>query len=394
MRRRGLVVAVAAVAAVVGLGAPALADDTVTVHGTDFPDPRAAQLSLVGCESLYERGTELLQPYLSRGPGTEGADTNVPLGERALKFDLAGGNAIGTLSYVDSMLGTEVAGLQVFARPGAEGVAYAGFQAPDAEGHDLWIGRAPLAATGSWAGIDATSLNYTWTEFDMRSGQPTGRTEGSPATVPSFAAGHGGDGAGFYLVGFGCDGAPFYLDAWRVGAPGTTTTYDLEALTTHLTMGGSSHAIEAGDEVTLDGSVRDGAGRRLMHGTLILEARPVGAAGFLPVRVVDAANTDPSVTVTPNESTIYRWRFAERPLATGSVSAEFRVDVVRPEPVPEPAKEPRQVPRSPERPEPSAKSPDAQPPAPTAPVPPSTPETTAPEPTPTPEAVPEPTPSQ
>ena len=63
---------------------------------------------------------------------------------------------------------------------------------------------------------------------------------------------------------------------------------------------------------------------------MILEAKPVGAASFLPVRVVDAAATDPSVTVAPTESTIYRWRFADRPLATGSVSSEFRVDVRQP----------------------------------------------------------------
>ena len=129
------------------------------------------------------------------------------------------------------------------------------------------------------------------------------------------------------MVGFGCDGAPFYMDGWRVGAPGTTTTYDLEALTSHLTMNGSTHSVDPGEEVTIRGSVRDGTGRRLVRGTMILEAKPVGAASFLPVRVVDAASTDPSVTVAPKESTIYRWRFADRPLATGSVSSEFRVDV-------------------------------------------------------------------
>ena len=40
---------------------------------------------------------------------------------------------------------------------------------------------------------------------------------------------------------------------WTVGgsgAPGTTTTYDLEALTTHLTMNGSTHSVDPGDEVT------------------------------------------------------------------------------------------------------------------------------------------------
>ena len=337
MRRLGVVLA-AAVAAV-GLGQmPAFADDTVIVPGTYFPDQRAAQLTLVGCDSLYQRSTEFLLPRISRGPGDPGRPG---LGTRSLKYDLAGGNAIGTLSYVDSMVGTTVAGLQVYSRSGARGVAYAGFQSPDAEGYELWIGRAPLLAQGTWQRVDATSLSYTWAEFNMQTGQPTGDTATAPATVARFAAGHGGDGAGFYMVGFGCDGAPFYMDGWRIGAPGTTTTYDLEALTTRLTMDGSTHRIDAGDAVTLHGSVRDDAGRRLARGTMILEAKPVGAASFLPVRVVEAAASDPSVTLTPTESTVYRWRFADRPLATGSVSAEFRVDVVQPEPEPSPSPSPK-----------------------------------------------------
>jgi hypothetical protein len=377
--RQRLGVVLATATAVVGLGQlPALADDTVTVPGTDFPDERAAQLTLVGCDSLYQRSTEFLLPRISRGPGDPGRPG---LGTRSLKYDLAGGNAIGTLSYVDSMAGTTVAGLQVYSRPGAQGVAYAGFQSPDAEGYELWIGRAPLLAQGTWQQVEATSLSYTWAEFDMQTGQPTGETATAPATVARFAAGHGGDGAGFYMVGFGCDGSPFYMDGWRIGAPGTTTTYDLEGLTTHLTMGATTHRVDEGEAVTLHGSVRDGAGRRLARGTMILEAKPVGAASFLPIRVVEAAATDPSVTLTPTESTIYRWRFADRPLATGSVSSEFRVDVVQPEPTPEPTPE-SESPESPRTPKPEA-SPTPKPtPTPTkAPTP--TPEST---PTETPEA--------
>jgi len=373
---------------VLGLGvAPARADSTVTVHGTDFPDARAAQLTLVGCASLYQRSTEFLLPRISRGPGPAG-DGRAGLGTRSLKYDLAGGNAIGTLSYVDSMVGTTVADLQVYSRAGAQGVAYAGFQSPDAGGtHDLWIGRAPLRANGSWQRVDATALSYTWAEFDMRTGQPTGETEGASATVAAFAAAHGGDGAGFYMVGFGCDGLPFYMDGWRVGAPGTTTTYDLEGLTTHPTIGGSATSIEAGDQVRINGSVRDGMGRRLARGTMILEAKPVGGSGFLPVQVVDAAATDPSVTVAPTESTIYRWRFVDRPLATGSVSAEFRVDVAEPEPEPSPGPEPSPEPSQKPSAEPSpTPSPEPEKPAPTEPE-----ESTSPEPPAEPEVTTEPT---
>jgi len=300
---------------------PAHADDTVVVHGTAFPNPRAAQLTLVGCDTLYGRSTEFLQPYISR---------HTRLGTRSLKYDLAGGNALGTLSYVDSMRDTTTAGLQYHAHPGAQGVAYAGFQRPDAEGYELWIGRAPLTAGGGWESVDAAALTYTWAEFDMQTGQPTGRTAETPATVAAFAAANGGDGAGFYMVGWGCDGEPFYMDGWRIGAPGSVTTYDIEALTTKLTIGGSTHAVDAGKPVTLTGTLRDGTGRRLVRGTMILEARPVSGGPFRTVDVVDASSGDPSVTVTPDRPTVYRWRFADRPLATGSVSPEFRVDVRQP----------------------------------------------------------------
>jgi hypothetical protein len=283
------------------------------------------------------------------------------------------------------MAGTTAAGLQIYARPGAQGVAYAGYQSPDADGYTLWVGQSSLSAVGSWQQIDATALSYTWAEFDMQSGAPTGETA-ETATVAGFAAGHGGDGAGFYMVGFGCDGAPFYMDGWRVGAPGTTTTYDLEALTSHLTMNGSTHSVDPGDEVTIRGSVRDGTGRRLVRGTMILEAKPVGAASFLPVRVVDAASTDPSVTVAPEESTIYRWRFADRPLATGSVSSEFRVDVRQPR---------REVEtESPAAPKDTATPSAPQTPAPTQTLTPVTPSVTqTPESTPEPSTTPEPEPS-
>jgi hypothetical protein len=382
VRRLGVVLATAF--AMVGLGQlPALADDTVTVHGTAFPDERAAQLTLVGCESLYQRSTELLQPYISRGPGSPG---NSAMGERSLKYDLAGGNAIGTLSYVDSMARTSAAGLQVYARPGAQGVAYAGYQSPDADGYLLWIGRASLSATGSWQQIDATALSYTWAEYDMQTGAATGKTAGT-ATVASFAAANGGDGAGFYMVGFGCDGVPFYMDAWRVGAPGTTTTYDLEALTSHLTMNGSTHSIDPGGEVTISGSVRDGTGRRLVRGTMILEAKAVGTSSFLPVRVVDAATADPSVTLVPEESTIYRWRFADRPLATGSVSPEFRVDVRQPGRA-EPEAQTPQTPQTPQAPQ-SSGTPTAPDSPPTTSAP-ETPAPSTPSETPTPESTPEP----
>lgn len=318
-----LVAAGTAVAATALLAAPAHGDSQVIVRGTGFPDGRVVQQSLVGCDSLYDRGAEVLAPYVSRGPDP------APLGQRSLGFDPAGGNAVGSMHYVDSMSATSVAGLSVHAREGTTGVAYAGYQSPvDASAYRLWIGRAAIeVAPGRWQYVDAPALTYTWTQYDMRSGQPvTAPAAGGAVRVPAFLAAHGGDGAGFYSIGFGCDGRSFNTDAWRVGRPGAVTTYDLEGLTTVTTITGPQGSVGSGDEVRLGGSLRTGSGAPVSHGTLILEAKEAGAAAFAPVDVVAAADA-PSVTVTPAGTTVYRWRFVDRPLAEGSVSGEWRVEV-------------------------------------------------------------------
>lgn len=338
MFRALTVAAGAAFAATVVLAAPAHADSQVTVRGTGFPEGRVVQQSLVGCESLYGRHVETLAPYVSRGPDS------APLGQRSLGFDPAGGNAVGSMHYVDSMSATSVAGSSVHAREGTTGVAYAGYQSPvDAAAYRLWIGRAAIdVAPGRWQYVDAPALTYTWTQYDMRSGRPvTVPAAGGAARVPAFLAAHGGDGAGFYSIGFGCDGRAFNTDAWRVGRPGDVTTYDLEGLTTVTTISGPQGSVEAGDEVRLSGSLGTGSGAPISHGTLILEAKGAGAAAFAPVEVV-AAENGPSTTVTPTETTTYRWRFVDRPLAEGSVSGEWRIEV-------EPVEEPEVPPAEPEQ---------------------------------------------
>ena len=88
----------AAVAALLPL-APATADSTVVVRGTAFPSGRDAQLSFVGCDDPYVLAAEQPQPYVGIGPG------QAPAGTRSLGYDLAGGNAIGSVHYVDSMAG-------------------------------------------------------------------------------------------------------------------------------------------------------------------------------------------------------------------------------------------------------------------------------------------------
>ena len=319
----------AALAALLPL-APAMADSTVVVHGTAFPTGRAAQLSFVGCDDPYARADEQPQPYVGIGPG------QAPAGTRSLGYDLAGGNAIGSMHYVDSMATTTVAGLSVTAPEGASGVSYAGYQEPaDFGTGKVWFGRAALSApAGGWTPVDTAGLAFTWTKYDMLTQSRLDETAPA-AKIPAFIKAHGGDGPGFFTIGFGCDGRSFNMDAWRVGSPGAVTTYDLEGLTTTTSISGPQGAIEVGQEVTLHGAVVDNTGAPVPSARLVLEAQgPNG--GWQLVDGADGA--DPALTVAPEATTTYRWRFVDRPLAAGSSSAPFTVEV-RQAPEQAPAKE-------------------------------------------------------
>lgn len=330
MRRLVVALTGAAVAALVPL-APALtgaayADSTVVVHGTAFPSGPAAQLSFVGCLDPYERVAEQPQPYVGIGPD------RAPAGARSLGFDLVGGNAIGSLHYVDSVASTTVAGLSVDAADGASGVTYVGYQEPADRGTGLvWFGRAALTVpAGGWHAVDVTGLTFAWTKYDMlgqqRVGDPVGRSR-----IPAFVTAHGGDGPGFFTIGFGCDGRAFNTDAWRIGSPGDVTTYDLEGLTTATSISGPDGPVDPGSQVTLRGSVVDGSGVAVPDARLVLEAQDGDT--WTIVGGVDGA--DVSLAVTPDATTTYRWHFVDRPLAAGSVSAPFTVQV-RPGPPPSP----------------------------------------------------------
>ncbi|MCW2793238.1 MAG: hypothetical protein JWO76_2336 [Nocardioides sp.] len=320
--RRALIIAAGAVTAAVLTAAPAIADDTVVVRGLDFQGGLTS-LSITGCPGLFDRVAEPVTTYVSKSP-------DAPAGARSLKYDLAGGNAVGSQHAVASMTQTSVAGLSVFAPDGAIGVAYAGYRAPaDWATSLIWVGRADLrAAPGGWQQVDATGLTYTWTQYDMDTRQPVAASD-EPLTVAGFAAAHGGDGPGFWTVGFGCDGNPFKIDALRIGAPGAVTTYDLEGFTSTTAISGSRTSVAAGDAVTLAGTLRDGRGQALPHGLLVLEAQEYGQEGFRPVQggaaTVDAG--DPTVTVRPSARTVYRWRFAGTWSVDGSLSPTFTVDV-------------------------------------------------------------------
>lgn len=299
--------------------APAMADSTVVVHGTAFPSGRAAQLSFVGCENPYLRAPEQPQPYVGIGP------EQAPTGTRSLGYDAAGGNAVGSVHYVDSMLKTTVAGMSVYAPDGASGVTYAGYQEPADWGTGrVWFGRAAITApAGSWNRVDAAGLAFTWTKYDMLTQRRLDQT--APATrIPAFVKAHGGDGPGFFTIGFGCDGRAFNMDAWRIGGPAGVTTYDLEGLTTSTSISGPDGAVDAGQEVTLHGAVVDSNGAAVPGARLVLEAQgPNG--GWTLVEGADGA--DAALTVAPEVTTTYRWRFVDRPLAAGSESAPFTVEV-------------------------------------------------------------------
>lgn len=304
--------------------APAFADTTVVVHGTAFPEGRAAQLSFVGCDDPYVRAAEQPQPYIGIGPG------QAPSGTRSLGYDLAGDNAIGSLHYVDSVLATTVAGLSVTAPDGAAGVSYVGYQEPaDFGTGKVWFGRAELTApAGGWSRVDVAGLPFTWTKYDMVA--QARLDESAPATgIPVFVKDRGGDGPGFFTVGFGCDGKPFNMDAWRIGSPGAVTTYDLEGLTTTTTISGPDAAVDAGQEVTLRGSVVDQSGAPVPGARLVLEQLGDGGGWNL---VDGTGGPDRALTVAPDATTTYRYRFVDRPLAEGSVSAPFTVEVKATEP--------------------------------------------------------------
>lgn len=358
--RRAVGVMTAAVAVVAGWSpmAPARAAEgssTVVVHGTDFPASRAASLSFVGCSSLMARTPEAVQSYVGYGPAAP------PAGERSQGYDLAGGNAVGSLHFVSSLAATTVASVSVIAPSGTSGVAYVGFQEPAQKGTTLmWFGRAPLSVgAGGWQTVDATSLSYTWSVVDTRTGaslahDPALGSTGTSAISP-FLAGHGGDGPAVFAVGFGCDGSAFSIDRFRIGGPAGVTTYDLEGLATSLSISGSATSIEEGEPVTLTARLRDQSGERVPGAMVVLEARPAGAAAFETEAVLPASGADPSVTLKPKKDTVYRFRFADRPLAEGSQSETYAVRVLQPgekEPSPEPSQEPRPT---------EAPSPDAEP---------------------------------
>jgi hypothetical protein len=317
----GAVVTVVAAGALTLPGAEASGDSTIVVRGSSLPDGSRSQLNLVGCASVFGRTSEPVAPTIGVVPGRPG-------NKRSLGFDLVGGNAIGSVSYVDRVAATTAAGMSVHADAGTTGVAYVGYQAPKDVGTSLvWVGRAALAVSaGVWTPVNVTGQGFAWTQYDMSTQQPIGGVVGSSG-IPAFTQAMGGDGAGFYMVGFGCDGNAFNTDAWRIGGATGVTTYDFEGFTTRTTISGPDAAVEPGQRVTLNGSVVDGSGAPVA-GRVVLEAK----TGDGPWETVDVATgPHPSVVVRPEESTTYRWKLYDRARFEGSVSAPMTIKVVNPD---------------------------------------------------------------
>ncbi|GAA4698366.1 hypothetical protein [Nocardioides conyzicola] len=367
--------ALAAVASGALVGASASGDAVVVVRGTDLPAGNRAQLTMVGCDAVFDRAAESLQPMIGVNQGTGG------LGKRSLAFDPAGGNAVGVVGYVESMATTSVASMAVRAESGTTGVAYAGFQAPADTGTDLmWIGRAEVSAPAStgWTTVPVTGLGYVWTKYDMSTREQVA-TVGSSG-VPAFVRAMGGDGYGFYSVAFGCDGNPVSLDGWQIGRPGASTTYDFEGYRSTTTIDGPSAPVTAGDRVTLTGTVADDRGTPIAGARAVLQAKqPDGT--WDTVQVDQGAHV--RATVRVRQTTTYRWKVFSTPMTEGSTSDPFTVTVADPAEPTDPAT-PTDGPTDPgDEPSPPTGEPTEQPSAPAssdAPVEPA--ETPSVEPTP------------
>ncbi len=326
--RRGVKVAVAAllVAGAGALpGASATSDSSVVVRGLAFPEQSKSRLNVVGCAGVFDRSG--LAPTPAVGVVPDG-----PAGKRSLALSTVAGDAVGPVSYVSSLAATPIATMVVHAAQPITGVGYVGYQAPaDAGTSKMWIGRTVLSAPGgAWTSVGLGGRSFTWTQYDMGTRQPLGPSVGT-ADVATFTASQGGDGYGFLALGFGCEGGQFNTDSWQVGAPGATTTYDLEGYAATVA-GGADATIAAGEAVTLSADASTDAG---IAPRVVLE-RKADDGDWEPVDQVPRYGPRVSATVRPGDDTTYRWKIYSTPMVEGAQTAPFtvRVDAARPEPEP------------------------------------------------------------
>ena len=274
--------------------ATAAADEVVVVPGTAFPTGEA-YLSWFGCADIFAGASAAPR-------ATIGLEDAAPLGVRATRLALPGpGSASGPVSRVDA-IGSAPWSFAVRPLAGGEGVAHVWYVSAELDPGEVWAGRADLSSTpGQWQQVQPASATYTWTRHVAATGEVVARA--GEATIGGFTRAHG-DGPGYLMACFGCDGGEFAVDAITAG----TTTYDLEGLSVATTILTSQAQVTAGGEVEVIGTTL-GPGQRPTGALLVLEARPEGADDFAPVAEPVTSHPDGtvSVTVTPEETTDYRW---------------------------------------------------------------------------------------
>lgn len=303
-----------------GLATPAhatAAADTVVVPGTSFPDS-STYVTVFGCQSLYRTDTTSPLVRVVR-------DEAAPLGTRVVELDQsATGTAVGAVSLVDS-IAHATSEVSVRADEASRGVAWVWYVAPGMAPGEVWVGRTDLVAAPDWQLLDPTAATYEWQRLEAATGAV--RQTAPAASIEAFTAEHG-DGPGYLLSGLGCDGAAFRLDAVRSGAPDQVRTYDLEGWPITTTITGSRDRVAHGEQVTLIGRSYDGAGAPAAA-SLVLQARPAGAADFRDVSgsVVPGPDGAVTLTLTPKATTDYRWFFTDRSYADAHVSPEIRIAV-------------------------------------------------------------------
>ncbi len=310
---------------------PAHADETVVVHGGDFPDPERANYLAVNCNDHTAPITE--PPFVI---SIIYSDDAPPIGLRAQGFDLQGGNAVGAFGHT---LTPSTSVLTMRVRPDQSSVVTGrlfALYAPPGELDSYWKGTAALTESGpGWRTVNGAGAVFQWSRYDgnFQAWSPAGS-----ATLPAFVAAHGGDGTeqdpAYALLGmaFGCDGNRFYFDGLRVGSPGGVTTYDFEGSLTVTLAEATRDVVTAGRSVTLRGAP-DPAVSRWSNLELTLEARPFGQAEFTPVGTATSTMTDDGsipwadLVQRPQVRTEYRWVIPVSRATDGSTSPVEIVEV-------------------------------------------------------------------
>ncbi|GAB3039564.1 hypothetical protein GCM10011376_32890 [Nocardioides flavus (ex Wang et al. 2016)] len=333
MHVRSLMAAVAVAAMTTTLGtvlgaAPAQAGETRTLSGPSTGDA-GAYLTFVRCDDLF--GAEAATAPRSRlnlGPYA------APLGRRSLGLvPAAAGSAAGPYAGFSSLTALDTS-LSVAATGGSQGVSWLVAVTPTTPRGAAWSGRAAVSvAPGAWAHVAPAALTHEWTLVDLTTGAALDRA--TDATPGGFAAEHG-DGPGFAVTGFGCDGRPFNLDAVR--ASGTTFDFEAVALTTSVAVDATSS--EAGEEVTVSGTVTDAAGR-FTGDPLVLQTRSPGGEWTSATAPVLADREGVSrTTVRLDATTELRWHRPESQYADEGWSDPVTVTVEPQADAPEPSEDP------------------------------------------------------